>query len=99
MIRADFRCCDLHSSGARTIGRWGSSRGIFKTEPSKYVVVGNEMRCEICDHDLFFQRTGQISTAGLSFFELDWLNASANCVVCARCGYVPLVPADELILP
>lgn len=62
--------------------------GIFKTDPSKHVVVGNEMNCEICGHNLFFKRKGQINTAGLSFFELDWLNATANCVVCAQRGYV-----------
>lgn len=59
-----------------------------KPEASQVEILGTPLRCEICDHDLFFQREGKIQTTGMTLLELDWLNASANCVVCARCGYV-----------
>lgn len=63
--------------------------GIFdKAEPGPVEILGTPMRCEICGEDRFYQREGKIQTTGMTFFELDWLNASANCVVCARCGYV-----------
>ena len=63
--------------------------GLFKkAEASKATILGKPLRCEICDHDLFYQREGKIQTTGMTFFELDWLNESANCVVCAQCGYV-----------
>ena len=59
-----------------------------KKEAGPVTVLGNQMRCEICGHDRFFQREGKINTTGMTFFDLDWLNQSANCVVCAQCGYV-----------
>lgn len=63
--------------------------GLFKSAEAQPVeILGNPMRCEICDHDRFFQREGKIQTTGMTFLELDWLNQSANCVVCAQCGYV-----------
>jgi predicted nucleic-acid-binding Zn-ribbon protein len=45
------------------------------------------MRCETCHHDRFYSREGKITTA-MTFFDLDWANASATCIVCERCGYV-----------
>lgn len=51
-------------------------------------ILDDPMRCEICHHDRFYQREGKIQTTAMTFFDLDWLNASANCVVCERCGYV-----------
>jgi hypothetical protein len=59
-----------------------------KYEAGPVSVLGNPMTCEICHHDRFYQREGKIQTTAMTFFELDWLNASANCVVCERCGYV-----------
>lgn len=63
--------------------------GLFKKSEAQPVsILGHAMTCEICHHDLFYQREGKIQTTGMTFFELDWLNESANCVGCARCGYV-----------
>lgn len=63
--------------------------GVFKkSEAAPVEILGQRMRFEICHHDQFFQREGKIQTTAMTFFELDWLNASANCVVCAQCGYV-----------
>jgi hypothetical protein len=63
--------------------------GLFQqAEPQQVQILGSPMRCEICHHDLFYQREGKIQTTAMTFFDLDWLNASANCVVCAQCGYV-----------
>lgn len=70
--------------------------GLFnQREPQPVQILGNGMQCEICKHERFYQREGKIQTTGLTFFDLDWLNASANCVVCARCGYVHwFLPTD-----
>lgn len=63
--------------------------GLFKkTEAGPVSILGNAMKCEICNHDSFYQREGKIQTTGMTFFDLDFLNQSANCVVCANCGYV-----------
>ena len=60
-----------------------------------FVTHNKALRCHFCDHDRFFQREGKIQTTGLTFFDLDWLNRSATCVVCERCGYVHwFLPAD-----
>jgi predicted nucleic-acid-binding Zn-ribbon protein len=49
---------------------------------------GATLRCEICKHEQFFRREGKIQTTAMTFFDLDWANASATCLVCTRCGYV-----------
>ena len=63
--------------------------GLFGRREAKPVkILGNPMRCEICHHTRFFQREGKIPTTAMTFFELDWANASATCLVCEQCGYV-----------
>jgi hypothetical protein len=64
--------------------------GLFsKEEPTQVVVrTGDELTCRVCDFDRFFERKGQINTAVASFFDFDWANPTAECKVCARCGYV-----------
>lgn len=75
----------LPTQSARTI----EVMALFKTKEAGPVsILGNQMTCEICGHDQFYQREGKISTTGMTLLDLDWLNQSANCVVCATCGYV-----------
>jgi predicted nucleic-acid-binding Zn-ribbon protein len=46
------------------------------------------LKCQICGHDEFEKREAQLNTAAASFMNLDWLNKSAVCFVCDRCGYI-----------
>ncbi len=63
--------------------------GLFgKKEPERVEVLGKEMRCEICGGREFWQRQAQLNTSVASFFNLDWTNPSATCVICAHCGYI-----------
>ena len=64
--------------------------GLFSKEEPKHVSIrtGEKLICQVCGFDLFFMRKGQLNTALASFFNLDWTNPTANCVVCGRCGYV-----------
>ncbi|MDQ4025793.1 MAG: DNA-binding protein [Actinomycetota bacterium] len=63
--------------------------GLFgRHEAEEVTILGQQMRCEICHHMRFFQREGKIQTTAMTFFELDWANASATCLVCEQCGYV-----------
>ncbi len=62
--------------------------GLFKQEAAEKTVAGIAIRCEICHHTRFFEREAQLNTAVMSFFDLDWLNKSARCLVCERCGYI-----------
>jgi len=63
------------------------------TEPTaKYSapiqVAGIDLRCQICQHDHFFERQGQLNTRALTLFRLDWINPAARCLICANCGYI-----------
>ncbi len=59
-----------------------------KNEPEQIQIVGKALHCEICKHDRFWTRTAQLNTAVATFFNLDWINASATCYVCDGCGYI-----------
>ena len=62
--------------------------GLFNQEAAEKTVAGITIRCEICRHTRFYERQAQLNTAVLSFFDLDWLNKSARCLVCEQCGYI-----------
>lgn len=63
--------------------------GLFgKKEAERAEVVGVPLRCEICKHEYFFHRRAQLHGGVASFFDLEWLGPTADCYVCARCGYV-----------
>jgi len=59
-----------------------------KKEPEIVYILGEQLRCEICAHDRFWERKAQLNTAVATFFSFDWANPSARCVVCARCGFI-----------
>jgi len=62
---------------------------LFATKEALPVeIVGLRLHCEICKHERFFDRKGQLNTAVASLFNLDWFDATARCLVCANCGYV-----------
>jgi predicted nucleic-acid-binding Zn-ribbon protein len=62
---------------------------LFATDETKsYKVLGNVLKCQICGHDEFHRREAQLNTTMLTFFKLDWANASAVCFVCEKCGYI-----------
>jgi predicted nucleic-acid-binding Zn-ribbon protein len=52
------------------------------------VVFDKPLVCQVCGNDRFLQREIKMQTTGLTFFDLDFLNESADGVVCNRCGYV-----------
>lgn len=54
------------------------------------VVVGKdlELTCQICKYADLEERNALLNTPALTFLDLDWLNKSAKCFVCRRCGYV-----------
>ena len=46
------------------------------------------LSCHVCGGLLFARREIKMTTTGMTFFDLDWLNRSADGVICVRCGYV-----------
>jgi len=59
-----------------------------KAEPQTVVVKENELRCPICNNDLFWQKKVQLNTTIATFFGLDWANRSATCFVCSNCTHI-----------
>lgn len=57
-------------------------------EPTQVTIAGRLLRCPHCQNDRFFQRSWQLNTTGLTFFNLDWLNPSASNYVCSVCGRI-----------
>ena len=64
--------------------------GLFgQQEPEQVEFEGGQsLRCEICHHVKFWHRKAQLNTAVATFFNVDWANPSADCYVCAGCGYI-----------
>jgi len=52
------------------------------------------LTCQVCDGALFSRREVKMNTTGLTFLDLDWLNASANGAICVRCGFVHTFMGD-----
>jgi len=63
--------------------------GLFGREEAEEIsILGRTLRREICHHQRFWQRKAQINTAVATFFNFDWANPEATCLVCERCGYI-----------
>jgi hypothetical protein len=54
----------------------------------KVVIKGVVLSCHHCGSGSFTHRRSQLNTAAMTFFDLDWLNASADIYVCTDCGYL-----------
>ncbi len=55
---------------------------------SPLTVLDKPFVCHVCGGGEFIQREIKMQTTGLTFFDLDWLNESADGAVCTTCGYV-----------
>lgn len=47
-----------------------------------------QIACTHCGYEYFEQGKALLNTRGMSFFDLDWLNADAITLICIRCGYI-----------
>ncbi|MFN8192773.1 MAG: hypothetical protein U0R80_00650 [Nocardioidaceae bacterium] len=52
------------------------------------------LACQVCGGVTFARREIKMTTTGMTFFDLDWLNASADGVICIRCGFVHTFMSD-----
>lgn len=52
------------------------------------------LACHTCGGLLFAQREIKMTTTGMTFMDLDWLNRSADGAICVRCGYVHTFMGD-----
>jgi hypothetical protein len=60
----------------------------YSEESQEVKVNGKPLECLVCGTKRFQHRRAQLNTAAATFFHLDWANRSADCVVCADCGYI-----------
>ena len=49
---------------------------------------GIPLACKHCGNGEFAHRRAQLNTRLLSFFDLDWLNATEDVYACTRCGFL-----------
>lgn len=63
--------------------------GLFgKKKPEQVHIADFILHCEVCKHDLFWKKEAQLNTAVLTFFNFDWVDPTATCYVCDKCGYI-----------
>jgi len=61
---------------------------MLEQETEKVEILGREFNCQVCQHNEFRRREAQLNTAVATFFNFDWANESAICLVCVNCGYI-----------
>lgn len=54
----------------------------------RYEIAGRSVACSHCGGEEFDERSAQLNTAGATFLNLDWANASARVLVCQTCGHL-----------
>lgn len=52
------------------------------------------LACQVCSGLAFARREIKMTTTGMTFLDLDWLNRSAEGVICVRCGFVHTFMGD-----
>ncbi len=57
-------------------------------EPTTVEVLGRSLYCYVCGYDRFWHRNVQLNTGLATFFNFDWIDPSATCCICARCGHI-----------
>jgi len=55
-------------------------------EPRRVAIAGRELQCVHCGGNSFTGREALLNTAGMTFLQIEWLNASAEVLVCTGCG-------------
>jgi predicted RNA-binding Zn-ribbon protein involved in translation (DUF1610 family) len=58
----------------------------MKTEGDPVEIKGKQLVCAHCGGKRFARREAQLNTAVMTFFDMDWLNKSAEVFACVLCG-------------
>jgi hypothetical protein len=67
-----------------------AAEAVGVSEPRRFEAGGAPIHCAHCSNDRFEAREILLSTRGLAFLPLDWLNRSATALVSAKCGRMQL---------
>ena len=58
-------------------------------EPSATIeIAGRPLTCPICSGQQFWKKQAQLNTAMATFFNLDWANHTATCLICEGCSHI-----------
>jgi hypothetical protein len=57
-------------------------------EAKEYKIEDQTLICPICKHNRFYYRRTLMSTAGKTFFNVDWVNPEATNYICEKCRHV-----------
>jgi hypothetical protein len=101
-----MRWCAIHQSCRFPVTRLGCSYA------ARHTLIGARMyvfirptqtflSCQVCGGLDFARREIKMTTTGMTFLDLDWLNRSADGAICTRCGHVYTFMADahQWLLP
>lgn len=63
---------------------------LFENEDSSAIieVAGRPLTCPVCSGQQFWRKKAQLNTAMATFFNLDWANHTATCLVCTQCSHI-----------
>ncbi len=56
--------------------------------PGSYEIDSKTITCPHCGNDVFARGEAQLNTSLMTFFKLDWLDASSTVLICTRCSQI-----------
>lgn len=56
--------------------------------PATIEIAGRQLTCPVCSGQQFWKKQAQLNTALASFFDLDWANHTATCLICEGCSHI-----------
>jgi uncharacterized protein with PIN domain len=63
--------------------------GLFeKKEPEAYEIQDRVVRCSHCGNGLFWVKRAQLNSSVSTFFNVDWADQSATCLICSECSCI-----------
>lgn len=74
-----------HTAQPQQPQQWGQQQ---PTHQPTHQSAGPGMRCLNCQFTDFAQSEFLLNTRGMTMFDLDAFNATANCLICRRCGFI-----------
>ena len=54
----------------------------------KHKIAGKILECPICNNSEFWTRKTLMNTPGMTLFNIEWANKSADNYVCDSCGHI-----------
>ena len=55
---------------------------------AKIKIADQYLKCHVCSHEYFYKREALLNTSIIMFFHFGFLNRSAVCFRCQKCGYL-----------